>query len=286
MIRDYRIHGDNIVECERALELISRALRIPYDNEWLPVGSPLTPTYSLTPTNSIDTFRFTFFPGYGRWDVDILNVVRSRGGRLREAPDAIVCRFDDGREVPLFAIEFSGALPAGNQAWQRSGRALSFAHASIPYIYIAELSGFELNSDRDRKAERLPNPAVPFSYLLLAEEVKSPTVPIFVRSPGASEKAVDAHSSFYGDEELVETIRLSILGLPTDVPVKELNSRALGLVSYLARNRKGKKNTLSPEQWGEAYQANVRGDTLPSYLVREAPIAWSPRALPDRPARG
>lgn len=86
------------------------------------------------------------------------------GGVLRESADAILTRFSDDTESPILAIEFCSALPAGNQAWQRSGRAYSMAKAGIPYLFITELGGFELSVDRKKKAARLPNPAVPYSY--------------------------------------------------------------------------------------------------------------------------
>src|SRR6266511_6226478 len=115
---DYRIHGDNIVECERTLKLIIQALQGNISAPLRPTGSPLAPTYAMTPPFASEPYRFTFLPGYGRWDQDIREVVRRRGGQLREATDAIICRVDGGFEVPLLAIEYCGALPAGNQAWQ------------------------------------------------------------------------------------------------------------------------------------------------------------------------
>lgn len=275
--QDYRIHGDNIVECERTLEFIARALGFPPSSTFMPSGSPLTPTYSLQPTGTKESFRFTFLPGYGRWDTDIREVIRRRGGRLREQADAIVCRFQAGSEEPLLAIEYSGALPAGNQAWQRNGRALSFAHAGLIYAYIAELSGFELNALRERKAARLPNPAVPFSYLLLTESTKSPAIPVFLRSPGASENAVLAHAPFYGEEQFLEILRCLLLGEPTDAPRRVLEEKVLALVQFLASSRR-RGDTLAPDQWAAAFAAVSKGEPLPSYLAKEAPLTWAKTA--------
>jgi len=275
---DYRIHGDNIVECERTLELIALALNISPHSHLVPSGSPLTPTYELTPPGSKEVYRFTFLPGYGRWDTDILEVVRRRGGTLREAADAILCRVVGGHEELVIAIEYCGALPAGNQAWQRNGRALSFAHSGLPYVYIAELSGYELDAKRERKAARLPNPAVPFSYLLLTESTKSPAIPVFVRSPGASDEAVRAHSPFYGESDLLDILRLALDGLPIDKPRKSLEVKVLDLVTFLAHTKK-KKDTLSPEQWTAAFNAVSKGSSLPAYLAAETPLKWAKTAL-------
>jgi hypothetical protein len=151
------VHGDNIVECERALSLITQALGHDLLHISLPNSSVACPRYELEIRGSEKPFVVTFFPGFGRWDHDILKSIRDRGGVLREAADVIVTAVENGAENPLFAIEFCGALPAGNQAWQRSGRAFSFGAAKVPYLYISELGGFELDADRNRKAARLPN---------------------------------------------------------------------------------------------------------------------------------
>lgn len=276
-MREYQIHGDNIVECERTLELIVRALDVDTKSALRPVGSPLTPTYTLATRLAAEQYCFTFLPGYGRWDVNILEVIRRRGGRLREAADAIICRVERGFETPLLAIEYCGALPAGNQAWQRNGRALSFSQARLPYMYIAELSGYELDSHRGRKAARMPNPAVPFSYLLLTELTKSPTLPVFVRSPGASAEAVKEHGVFYGEAELLEIIRCVLLDSSTEAPRNKLEAKVLGLVKYLANTRRA-KDTLPAARWAEAYKAVCSGEFLTAFLVREEPIAWSKTA--------
>lgn len=274
---DFRIHGDNIVECDRTLDQITRALRIPSIPPLLPTGSPLAPTYSFSVPGLKVPFRFTFFPGYGRWDINILDIVRQRGGRLREAADAIISRVVDGKEVLLLAIEYCGALPAGNQAWQRNGRALSFAHASFPYMYITELSGYELDAEREHKAARMPNPAVPFSYLLLTESTKSPAIPVFIRSPGASEDAIHANTPFFGEVEFLDILRRVLLEESTEAPRKGLEEKVLGLVKFLAGNRR-KGDSLTPEQWVEAFKDVLNGGSLPRFLVAEAPIAWSKTA--------
>ena len=164
-MREFRIYGDNIVECERALGLIVEALGA--------VKSDITNTHfsivipKIVINKNGQQYSFSLISGYGdnRWTVDILKLLDSKGGLLREAPDSLITEIVDGKEDTLLAIEFCGALPAGNQAWQRNGRALSFAYSKIPYFYITEIGGYELDGDRDRKAERVPNPLIPFSYV-------------------------------------------------------------------------------------------------------------------------
>jgi hypothetical protein len=273
----FRIHGDNIVECERTLDLVARALGIPPSQPLVPSGSPLAPTYTLTPPDSAESMQFTFFPGYGRWDTNILEIIHQRGGVLREAADAIISRVQGRHEDILISMEYCGALPAGNQAWQRNGRAFSFAHAKLPYIYIAELSGYELNAKRERKAARLPNPAVPFSYLLLTKLTKSPAVPVFVRSPGASDEAVKSHSPFFGEEELLDFLRKTLLGESTDGPQKALEAKVLELVKFLADSRR-QNDTLLPDQWAAALATVSKGGSLTHYLTATPRLKWSKTA--------
>lgn len=63
MTRKLNIHGDNIVECERAFELCKKALNIE-ESKILKETSIFCPTFFVT--NKTDDFIFTFFPGYGR----------------------------------------------------------------------------------------------------------------------------------------------------------------------------------------------------------------------------
>src|SRR5690606_20879066 len=100
----------------------------------------------------------------------------------------------------------------------------------------------------------LPNPAVPFSYLLLTETAKSPALPIFIRSPGASDEAVLAYSPFYGEQEFLAIIASILLGKPTDEPRNALEGKVLALVNFLAASRK-RNDTLTPKQWAAAFNA-------------------------------
>lgn len=181
----FHLHGDNIVECERTVALIRRALATITRRFRGPFGPAVCPSYELT-LQGIDTpLLLNLYPGFGRWNHDILELIRRRGGTLREAADMIITGVADNNETPLLVIEYCGALLAGNQAWQRSGRAYSFGKAKIPYLYVAELGGYELGANRVRKAARLPNPAVPFSYVSYSLTNESTTLPVFVTSPGA-----------------------------------------------------------------------------------------------------
>jgi hypothetical protein len=279
-MKNFHVHGDNIVECERTLSLILQALDLKPESIHGPEGIATCPRFHFNYGSSQEKFVFDFLPGYGRWNQDILAYIRNRGGKLREATDAILTQLNGDEEIPILALEYCGALPAGNQAWQRNGRAFSFGFAGVPFLYVAELGGYELDANRKRKAARLPNPAVPFSYVLLSIAAKEPTFPVFLRSPGAHSAAVKLFEPVYGETELLELIRCCILSKSTKTVKAALQTKVLELVKLLASsNGRKRSDTLSPAQW-EAALAHVQsknGD-LVSFLVSKAPLFWSKTA--------
>lgn len=272
--RDYRIHGDNIVECERAVTLVRAALGNAVTSWSGPEGSPVCPRYRFKLEDASQPSSITLLPGFGRWNEDILAAIRARGGGLREAADVIITGVANGTEEPLLSIEFCGALPAGNQAWQRSGRAFSFAKAAIPYLYVAELGGYELGEGRVRKAARLPNPAVPFSYVSFSLSAGTPTLPVFVASPGADLSSRATYASVFADDELLEVVRASVAGEEIGAATERARRKALAFVEIKARDsRRGA--TLTPEQWAAAYSALLSGRGLLDYLAEETSVAWA-----------
>ena len=273
----FHLHGDNIVECERTLELIQYALSDLIESTAGPSGSVVCPEFSVNLRNAEQPLRFIFYPGFGRWNQDILSLVRQRGGPLREAPDVVISRVGPRGENPALAIEFSMALPAGNQAWQRNGRAYSFGLAGVPYLYVAELGGYELDIRRNRKAPRMPNPAVPFSYISYSLAQETPVLPVFTVSPGADAASKRNHPGEFGDQELADLTRAVILSEVPDVAYAALRNKALSLVKELAGSyRKGQ--TLTAEQWEQAYQTLESGGNLVDFLVANTRLAWSKTA--------
>lgn len=273
---DFHIHGDNIVECERAFELIKRALAEYTLSVRAAGGSPVCPQFEIARLQGQPPFRFTFYPGFSRWDDDIIQFVRERGGTLREAADVIITGVSLKHEEPLLAIEYCGALPAGNQAWQRNGRAYSYALAGIPYLYVAELGGYELDADRNRKSARMPNPAVPFSYLSYSLEQQTCVLPVFLTSPGADSASRRAHADDFADDELIALTRGVLLDQNPDRTYELLRQKVLALVKKLA-TQWGKK-TLTPEQWDKAYSSLKQGRSLVEFLVDDGRKSWSKKA--------
>jgi len=229
--------------------------------------------YTINLTQS--SLHFQLLPGYGerRWNQDVLGFVKRSGGRLREAADAIITEIRSGNEIVVAAIEFCGALPVGNNVWQRHGRAFSFAHARIPYFYVAELGGFELDINRERKAERMPNPAIPFSFYAITRYRGSVCLPVYEASSGARVETIGQYSPIYGKAEFLDFLKLAVLGGAPHHPANALGDKCFTLVELLATSKK-RKDSLSSTQWREARAALEAGQTLPDYLSRNARLTW------------
>ena len=269
----FNLYGDNIVECARALGFVVAALGDSMVRAVGPTDSITCPVHSIVLTDQV--LDFQFLPGFGdaRWNQDIRQFVKLSGGRLREAADAVITLITNGSEVPLVAIEFCGALPAGNQAWQRQGRAYSFAHAGIPYFFVTEIGGFELDSNRRKRSTRIPNPAVPFSNITLTKSVGSPCLPVYQANPGTSQEILAVYSTIFGEDEFLEFLRLCVLGYPTEYVTNRLESKCLQAVELLASSRR-KNDSLTVEQWQLAYEAISEGDTITRFLENRARLAW------------
>ena len=272
----FHIHGDNIVECERTIAIIEQAFE-DYDVVLNgPFGPPTNPTFVFDFTEISTSLKFILFPGFGRWNEDILRLIRDSGGTIREAPDVVLSNVTSGQEIPLVGIEYSGALAAGNQAWQRNGRAYSFGLAHVPFLYVGEIGGYELNSQRIRQSPRLPNPAVPFSYLSFSFSVDVSVLPVFIENPNIDDDSRKYYESVIGEIDLIQFIRATILDEDNARIKESIEEKGLNFVRLLSANSR-RNSTLSTDQWVEAYRAIESGDedTLVSYLLRNTALNWS-----------
>ncbi len=271
MKRVFHLYGDNIVECERVFSLIKISLNLTE----IKVNGSVTNLQILAKLQN-QIFEFIFFPGFGRgrWKQDILIHIKERGGILREAADCIITEVIAGGEVVLVAIEFCSALPAGNQAWQRSGRAYSFARSNVPYIYLTEIGGYELDGTRNKKAARMPNPAVPFSYVSYSNTRKTPVLIIYQFSPGADNKNKKRYKDIIGSSQLLELLHALIIDTDWENIKSSLEEKALSFVGELASNSALKKSILSPREWIDLYNnIQIDSDVL-GYLSSLPKICW------------
>jgi hypothetical protein len=142
------------------------------------------------------------------------DVLQNYGAPLREATDAVVTQISHNgeQEEIILAFEFCNALPAGNNAWQRNGRALAHATVGVPYLYFAEIGGVELDKNRIIKAPRFPNPIVSFSYLTASKSFNVVCLPVYLPSPSSSEDIRAQFGEAFGlaeGQRLVKSVLVS-----------------------------------------------------------------------------
>lgn len=268
MRSEIQIHGDNIVECERALDLIERALG--EKAYWMPGSEVTHPIFEL-PLAPNSVLQVQLLPGHNRWGVGLSAALQARGATLREGADAVLTRKTGSEHELLVGLEFCGALPAGNNAWQRHGRALAFAQAEIPYLIFAEVGGLELTADRETKASRFPNPAVPFALIQATRDHSVPVAYVYEPAPSAPPETRAIFGEAFGRSSAIELLRCLLLNQDPNDAIDDLQARALSMVRLLSNSRRT-KDSLVDFQWGQVLEAPDRF----SMLSELAPI-WSRR---------
>lgn len=266
MDRFLRIHGDNIVECDRTLQMLSDAFGVKPKILVSPINMPI---YELS--NNFDRFEVTLLSGHDRCGIDINDELIQKGGLLREGADSYITEVVNQNEVLLLAIEYCSALPAGNNAWQRNGRALSTVYAGVPYLYFAELGGVELDSNtRLVKTPRYPNPIVPFSYLSLSVDAGIPCLPIYRPHPSITSEIYNEYKEVFGYQEAVSMIKNIIAKEDYSRNISTLMVKTLSLVNMLSEKRK-MKNTLCGAEWTKLLKSSNRS----LWLSKNTDLHWS-----------
>jgi len=206
------------------------------------------------------------FPGFSkenrnqRWQTNIFDALKANGSFLDETPDVVVTKVENDSETVLFAIEFCSALQAGNQAWQRSGRAYSAGRAGCPYIYIVDFVKYELDSDtRKRKALRFPNPAVPFSYISFSKQTGGFVAQAYIKAEEfrQTDEVFESFESEWFSERLVcNFIIEKMLGASTAQTELMILENNFNVVTFLA-SRIRNANNFSVDDWQEIYDSEV-----------------------------
>ncbi len=246
-----RIHGDNIIECERALKLISLA----YMGEVTAKPSNVfMPSYCII-NGGKKIFEVEMLSGHNRWNVNFDTELTKYGAPLREATDAYITKMaaDNNTEELLLAIEFCNALPAGNNAWQRNGRAVTCAEIGIPYFYFAEIGGVELDANRNVKAPRFPNPIVPFSYLTSSKSLNVVCLPIYEAHPAITDGLRKKFTHIFGMEASLELLKCIIEQSQINDAMDVLIQKGTKLVKILSNDRK-RTDTFRSMEWEEFLQ--------------------------------
>ncbi len=268
----YHLHGDNIIECERAIELIAQALDATVH---LIGGNPSCPVWQLS--SSEQRIHVRCFPGYHRWSTSILDGLATS---LREAPDALLCELRGNKERPIVAWEFCGALPAGNNAWQRSGRALGLAHAGVPYLYYSELGGLELDVRREPKSSRLPNPLVPFSYVAHSGRCSAPPLPVYVPAPSAPVSEQQRWADMFGEQDALDFLQALLRQTSQSPSAKRLIEKGQKAVLALIEGRR-RSDTAPSEVW----QHMSRAGNNVAAVAAKAEWPWKKKvSIPTTPS--
>lgn len=272
-LRRLRVHGDNILECERALKLLIRALDAQDKDVIFSGEAAYAPVYKITRNSQV--FEIKLFPGYDRWGINLKQYLVDNGAVLREATDTIVTELieKDGKlyEKPILSLEFCGALPAGNNAWQRCGRALASAYVKIPYLYFAEIGGVELDAKRQIKASRFPNPLVPFSYLTLGEVEKTIAIPVFMGSASLNDAIKQKFEKYFGLKEAIILIKEILLGNNGDETIKKLKEHATKIIRTLVSIRR-RSDCLAESDWDIFYKKET-GKEKAEWLIEKG-MLW------------
>ena len=264
MPKIFRIHGDNIVECERITSLILDETD-PSSIE-ISLISPSTIVYKirLDYLGRHFEWQLELLPGFNkagrrRWKGNIFAGLKNSGSFLDETPDAVVTCVEDALETILCGIEFCSALQAGNQAWQRSGRAFSTGRTGCPYLYIVDFVKYELDSrTRKRKALRFPNPAVPYSYISFSRETKNFVAQVYVRSEEFDKDLDRSLRNFdennFAEGELSRYIVKRMCGFDTRNEEEVILQKNFNVVLFLASGSRPATN-FTPAQWRQLYES-------------------------------
>lgn len=266
-IQTFKIHGDNIVECERIFNFISRRINILDINKQFISHAAIQVDISFIYNNSKFQWRLIYHPGFNkanrrRWNNNIFDSLKAVGSFLDETPDAIITQvnFDEQKEKILCAIEFCSALQAGNQAWQRSGRAYSTIRTGCQYLYIVDFVKYELDTTtRKRKTIRTPNPAIPYSYINNTQQENVFGVQAFIKSEEFDESnplLKNFDESVFSEDDIADYLINLMLGYDTTEYEKSLLNKNLKMVNYFSIHTNG-QYYFKPEDWQRIYKGET-----------------------------
>lgn len=279
----FRIHGDNIVECERIVGIIVNTLKPDFVRSSL--VSPSTVSIKIKASflgNNID-WCFELLPGFNkntkrRWSGNIFDPLKAAGSFFDETPDAIISSVDhaDKTEKILLGVEFCSALQAGNQVWQRSARAFSTGRTGCPYLYIVDFVKYELNKKtRTRKNLRFPNAAVPYSYVNYSKNTGNFVAQLYTKSEEfdkAKDPAIaDFNEDDFGNNNLGIYIVKLLIGLDTSEDEEAILEKNMNVVQFLAENSKSAIH-YTPTEWQEIYELTT--EDIVDYAVRKNRFAF------------
>ena len=274
----YRIHGDNIVECERVANIIVDTLDCVEIQRKLISPSALSIELKSSFHGYCVDWNLILLPGFNkntkrRWRGNIFSSLKDAGSFFDETPDVIISELDDfGNEKILMGIEFCSALQAGNQAWQRSARAFSIGRTGYPYLYVVDFVKYELDAiTRKRKTLRFPNAAIPYSYINYSRNSNNFVAQLYIKSEEFNKSQDSTIKNFsddnFAEQDLGDYIIKLMLGLNTVSEQEKILNKNLNVVRFLAQHANSSTN-FSESEWQNLYQ-NPANDIL-NYSVENA----------------
>ncbi|MDR2560808.1 MAG: hypothetical protein LBC63_03430 [Holophagales bacterium] len=266
MYKLFRVHGDNIIECERVIAYIRLNVVIHSFKKSLSSLACLSVDIEFDYAGSRHHWIIELFPGFSkesqnqRWETNIFGPIQANGGFLDETPDAVITHVENGRETILLAIEFCSALQAGNQAWQRSGRAYSVGRTGCPYIYVVDFVKYELEPNtRERKNLRFPNPVVPFSYISFSKQTGNFVAQAYIRAEefdSTNETLESFDKEWFSENFISDFIIQKMMGLSTAQTEINILKNNFSVVEFIA-SRKEDKNSFSVRDWQLIYNTDA-----------------------------
>jgi len=269
------VYGDNILECWRLVQHANTQETEPT----VPANNDI-----LKPTISVGEREIKLMPSPDLIPINIKENFCKHKDSLRENPDAVI---SDETNI-LATFEFCSALPAGNNAWQRHGRALSICINGISHFHIAKVGGFELDKDRNKKATRLPNPLLLISYLAMGRGIApggSYFVPIVVDDTSDELGHLIGHCDCKHELSRIVQSLISTGEIPGDSleSIIEANIRLIESIS----KPKGDKKSLSRNEWVNIAEKLAQGKTDPlKEIVDVRRIEWKKSAPSNTSSTG
>lgn len=264
MNKEFRIYGDNIIECERMLQLLLNGLIVKSISYSFSSVACLKANINCSFNDNDYNLAFELLPGFNkntsdRWDRNIFEIPKNNGSFLDETPDVVISENIKGFEKIHIAIEFCSALQAGNQAWQRSGRAYSIARAKIPYLYIIEFVKYELDGNRKRKTLRFPNPTIPYSYLTFGDDENELVAQVYFKGeeyqPDFDNKLKDFSDDIFGELDASKYVLSLLLDQNFEEYKNELIRKNYNMVIDLSVNANPNKS-FTCKDWEELFNNN------------------------------
>ena len=283
---ELNIYGDNILECERALSYLETGIRRQEKeilNKELIDGFIITPQYNIK--GKENEYIITLYPGVnrGRWNHDIYDILFTNNGiKLTETCDVILTLFENNKEIPILAIEFSSALPAGNNSWQRSGRALSFSRLGIPYIYAVEIGAHELDKNGKIKSTRSQSSLLILSYLLNNSRSKRFNSLSYSTSPVADSDFINEYREIINESYLFDYIYFVVTNNTTEIDKCEVKLLLTELKVYNKAAHE-KENIFKTLKVDENHLEFINSLALVDLLegVTKAGISWNKKIKKD-----